>query len=62
METKKRRYAPECYFCNPITGEIGWTIEFPEVYAESKADAARQIKALPNFDCFIDYSFDEFND
>lgn len=50
----------ECYFCNPVTGETGWTIEFVNVYAESKAQAKELLKTIPNFDCVIlfDYEID----
>lgn len=55
-------YSPECYFKNPETGETGWTIEFPEVSATSKREAAEKIKQLPNFDCFIEWDWEDFND
>jgi len=58
---EKQIYSPECYFKNPQTGEEGWDIKFPEVKATSKTEAAKMIKALPNFDCFIDWEWDKFN-
>jgi hypothetical protein len=54
-------YRPECYFKNPDTGEEGWDIFFPEVPATSKEEAAKIIKSMPYFDCFIESSFDKFN-
>jgi len=61
MNKVLRMYSPECYFCNPETGERGWTIEFPSVPATSKANAADIIMNMPFFDCFIEYDWDGFN-
>ena len=58
----KNTYRVECYFKNPKTGQEGWDIKFPQVEASSKVEAAKMIKALPNFDCFIDFRWDKFND
>jgi len=58
----KNTYKVECYFKNPETGQEGWDIKFPEVEASSKVEAAKMIQALPNFDCFIDWEWDKFND
>lgn len=60
--TKQNSYTVETYFKNPETGETGWEIKNPTVYANNKAEAAKLIKAMPHFDCFIDYTFDKFND
>jgi glycerate kinase len=51
----------ECYFKNPDTGEEGWDIQFITMKGKSKRDIAEKIKKLPNFDCFIEFDFDEFN-
>jgi len=47
-------FKPECYFKDPITGQEGWSIEFPKVLALTKKEAKDIIKKMPNFDCFIE--------
>lgn len=59
---KKKHFSPECYFMCPETGQPGWTIDFPSVKAYSKEEAAEMIKAIPNFDCFIEDGWEKFND
>ena len=58
---KLEMYSPECYFCNPETGEDGWIIEFPSVPATSQREAAKIIKAIPHFDCFIEWDWEDYN-
>jgi len=54
-------YNVECYFKNPETGELGWSIEIVRVVSINKSDAANIIKAMPYFDCFIEDGFGRFN-
>lgn len=44
----------EVYTCNPTTGEEGWDIKFPTVFADSLPMAREVLKeSYPNFDCEI---------
>lgn len=48
----------EVYTKNPLTGEEGWDIMFPTVYAESKEAAKAFLKSdYPNFDCIILFNY-----
>lgn len=49
----------EVYTCNPLTGEEGWDIKFPTVFAEDKKDARRILKEYyPHFDCVILFNYE----
>lgn len=43
----------EIYTCNPETGETGWDIHCPTVFAKDKAEAKEKLKSYPNYDCII---------
>lgn len=48
----------EIYTKHPQTGEIGWEIEIPTIFAESKKEAIQFLKeSYPNFDCIILHNY-----
>ena len=48
----------EVYTCNPATGETGWDIKFPTVYAGTVNDGKEILKKhYPNFDCVILHNY-----
>lgn len=48
----------EIYTCHPITGEGGYDIKFPTVYANTKEEAKLFLKnEYPNFDCIILFNY-----
>lgn len=57
-----RPFSPECYFKDPVTGQTGWSIQFPKVFATNMEEAAMIIRRMPYFDRFIDVEFDKYND
>lgn len=48
----------EVYTCNPATGEEGWDIKFPTIFARSVKEARKLLKSdYPNFDCVILWNY-----
>lgn len=48
----------EVYTCNPTTGETGWDIKFPTVFADSMEQAKAFLRtSYPNFDCIILFNY-----
>jgi len=52
--TNKKAFNFEIYTCNPATGEGGWDIKNPYIFAEDKKAAKEILKNdYPDFDCII---------
>lgn len=48
----------EVYTKNQVTGEEGWDIKFPTIYAETKEEAKAFLKSdYPDFDCIILFNY-----
>lgn len=48
----------EIYTKHPQTGEEGWEIEQPTIFAETKEKAKQFLKeSYPNFDCIILFNY-----
>lgn len=54
----KKAYNFEVYTCNPATGETGWDIKCPTIFATDKANAREILKnEYPHFDVIILFNY-----